>query len=194
MHTAVMGTWPKQALGKGHTVLWGLRGGWENSSGWQVPWRRSPLTRPALGLPSPPRHAPVSPWWRPPALWLATALVSQQFSPQPPPTHSQYNPHFAAGVVGIQLLSHVWLFETPWTAARQASLSFTISRSLLKLMSIESMMLILCHPLLLLPSILSQHQGLFQWMDSSHQVAKVLELQLQHQSSCWGRGSEALVL
>jgi len=46
---------------------------------------------------------------------------------------------------------------TPWTAARQASLSFTISWSLLKLMSIESMMpsnhLILCHPLLLLPSI-----------------------------------------
>ena len=45
----------------------------------------------------------------------------------------------------------------PWTAARQASLSFTISRSLLKLMSIESVMpsnhLILCHPLLLLPSI-----------------------------------------
>ena len=49
------------------------------------------------------------------------------------------------------------LSVTPWTAARQASLSFTISRSLLKLMSIESVMpsnhLILCHPLLLLPSI-----------------------------------------
>ena len=48
-------------------------------------------------------------------------------------------------------------FETPWTAAHQASLSFTISRSLLKLMCIESVMpsnhLILCHPLLLLPSI-----------------------------------------
>ena len=54
-------------------------------------------------------------------------------------------------------LSHVWLFETPWTAARQASLSFTVSRSLFKLMSIESMMpsnhLILCHPFLLLPSV-----------------------------------------
>ena len=49
-------------------------------------------------------------------------------------------------------LSHVQLFVTPWTAARQASLSFTISRSLLKLMSVESVMpsshLILCHPLL----------------------------------------------
>ena len=55
---------------------------------------------------------------------------------------------------------------TPWTAARQASLSFTVSQSLFKLMSTESVMpsnhLILCHPLLLLPSNLSQHQGLFQ--------------------------------
>ena len=53
----------------------------------------------------------------------------------------------------VQSLSSVWLFATPWTAACQASLSFTISWSLLKLMSFESMMpsnhLILCHPLLL---------------------------------------------
>ena len=51
----------------------------------------------------------------------------------------------------------VWLFATPWTATHQASLFFTISRSLLKLMSIESVMpsnhLILCCPLFLLPSI-----------------------------------------
>ena len=57
----------------------------------------------------------------------------------------------------VQSLSHVWLFVTPWTAARQASLSMTNSWSLLKLMSIESVMpcnhLILCHPLLLLPPI-----------------------------------------
>ena len=57
----------------------------------------------------------------------------------------------------VQLLSHVRLFATPWTAARQASLSITTSHSLPKLMSIESVMpsnhLILCHPLLLLPSI-----------------------------------------
>ena len=62
------------------------------------------------------------------------------------------------GFSSVQSLSHVWLFATPWTAARQASLSITNSRSLLKLMSIESVMpsnhLILCHPLLLLPSIL----------------------------------------
>ena len=57
----------------------------------------------------------------------------------------------------VQSLSRVRLFATPWTTARQASLSITNSRSLLKLMSIELVMpsnhLILCHPLLLLPSI-----------------------------------------
>ena len=60
-------------------------------------------------------------------------------------------------VVVVQLLSCVQLFASPWTEAHQASLSFTISWSLLKLMSIESVMpsnhLILCHSLLLLPSI-----------------------------------------
>ena len=57
----------------------------------------------------------------------------------------------------VQSVRCVWLFATPWTAARQASLSFTISQRLLKLMSIESLMpsnhLILCHFLLLLPSV-----------------------------------------
>ena len=57
----------------------------------------------------------------------------------------------------VQLLSHVRLFATPWTAACQASLSITSSQNLLKLMSVRSMMpsnhLILCPPLLLLPSI-----------------------------------------
>ena len=60
-------------------------------------------------------------------------------------------------VVVIQLLNHGWLFATPWTAAHQASLPFTVSRSLLKLRSIESVRpsnyLILCRPLLLPPSI-----------------------------------------
>ena len=60
-------------------------------------------------------------------------------------------------LVLVQSLSHVWLFVTPCTAARQASVSITNSQSLLKLMSIELVMpfnhIILCHPLLLLPSI-----------------------------------------
>ena len=57
----------------------------------------------------------------------------------------------------VQSLSHVWLFATPWTTALQASLSFTVSWSLFKLLSIESVMpsnrLILCCPLLFLPSV-----------------------------------------
>ena len=72
--------------------------------------------------------------------------------------------HLHLKVVGLrkpfvvaQLFSHVWLFVTPWTAARQASLSITISQSLLRLMSIESVMasncLILCGSLPFLPSI-----------------------------------------
>ena len=60
-------------------------------------------------------------------------------------------------VVAVQSLSNIQLFATPWTAACQASLSFTISQSLLKLMSIKWVMpsihLVFCHPLLLLSSI-----------------------------------------
>ena len=81
-------------------------------------------------------------------------------------------------VSSVQSLSHVQLFVTPWTAACQASLSFTVFRSLLKFMSTESVMpsnhLILCIPLA--PPALnpSQHQGLSQGDGSSHQVVKVL--------------------
>ena len=62
-----------------------------------------------------------------------------------------------ANIVVVQWLSHVLLFVTSWTAAHQASLSFSITQSLLRFMYIESVMLsnhlILCHPLLLLPEI-----------------------------------------
>ena len=89
-------------------------------------------------------------------------------------------------ILSVQLLSHVWLFVIPWTAACQAFLYITNFRTLLKLMSIELVIpsnhLIFCRPLFLLPSIF---QGLFQWVSSSHEVAKVLELQLQHQSFQW---------
>ena len=69
---------------------------------------------------------------------------------------SEYEPCFNSvheyRFSSVQLLSHVWLFVTPWTAAHQASLSITNSWSLIKLVSIESVMpyshLILCHPLL----------------------------------------------
>ena len=88
--------------------------------------------------------------------------------------------------VVVQLLSHVWLFATSYTIACQASLPFTISWSLFKLMSIKSVMssnhLILCHPFSFCPqSFLAW--GSFPWVSSSHQVAQVLELHHQHQPS-----------
>ena len=75
------------------------------------------------------------------------------------------------------VMSCVQLYETPWTAACQASLFITNSHSLLKLMFIKSVM----HPTIASSVIpfssafnLSQHQSLFQWVGSLHQVAKVL--------------------
>ena len=94
---------------------------------------------------------------------------------------------FLSIVVVVQSFSCVWLFATPGIAARQASLSFT---HLLELA--QTHVLWVCdviqpsHPLMS-PSPpafnLCQHQGLFQWVHSSHPVAKVLEL--QHQSLQW---------
>ena len=133
-------------------------------------------------------------------------LLSQFVPPSPSPTassspvstsvylfmpcklfHQCHFPRFH--ISSVQSLSHVRFFATPWTAAHQASLSFTISWSLLKLMSIESVMpsnhRILCHPFLFLPSIFPSIRVFFQWVSSSHQVAKLLELQLQHQSFQW---------
>ena len=83
-------------------------------------------------------------------------------------------------ISSVQSLSHVRLFATPWTAARQASLSITNSQSLLNLMSIESVMpsnhLILCHPLFFPPSIFSssrsfQMSQLFAWGGQSTGVS-----------------------
>ena len=89
--------------------------------------------------------------------------------------------HFSS----VQSLSRVQLFVTPWIAAHQACMSFTNSWSSLKLMSVESVMpsshLILSSPSPPAPNP-SQHQNLFHWVNSSHEVAKVLEFQLQHQS------------
>ena len=79
--------------------------------------------------------------------------------------NKQYLSTWYFSIVVVQSLSHVWLFTTSWTAAHQASLSFTVSQSLLTPMSIELVIpsnhLVLCHPLLLLLFYLSQDQGLF---------------------------------
>ena len=60
-------------------------------------------------------------------------------------------------VIVVQLLSHVWLFATPWTTAHQASLSFSISQNLFQLMSVESTMpfnhLVLCYSFVFMPSV-----------------------------------------
>ena len=80
-------------------------------------------------------------------------------------------------------LNRVWLFTTPQTVACQASLSITTSRSLLKLMSIQPSHT-LSSPSPPAPNP-SQHQIVFQWVNSSHEVAKVLEFQLQHHSFQW---------
>ena len=93
-------------------------------------------------------------------------LEGSSLSPQSPRAHRHVLSFVYASfdcncypthISSVQLLSRVRLFATPWTAARQASLSITISRSPPKLMSIESVMpsnhLILCRPLFLLPSI-----------------------------------------
>ena len=90
---------------------------------------------------------------------------------------------FVSQFSSVQLLSYVGLFVMPWTAARQASLSITNSKSLLRFVSIEPVMpsnhLILCCPLLLLPSIFPRIRVFSNWVSSWHQVAKVLEFQFQ---------------
>ena len=130
------------------------------------------LTPPCQAQPSMPTA-----WSAPPSSVLGPSLTF--------PAHYLF---MGSPLIVVQSLSPVWLFAAPWTAAHQASLSFTISRSLLKLMSIKSVMPSNpSHPLLS-PSPafnLSQHQSLFKWVSSSHQVAKVLEFQLQHQSFKW---------
>ena len=80
--------------------------------------------------------------------------------------------------------SHDWLYTTPWTAAHQASLSFTISQSLPQFMSIASVMPS-SHLILTLLSFCFlpfPASGFFKWVDCLNQVTKVLELQLKHQS------------
>ena len=92
------------------------------------------------------------------------------------------------GMVVVQLPNPVWLLATPWTAAWQASLSLTISQSLPKFMSIESVMppnhLILCCLLLLLPSIYPSIR-VFSKKSVLHIRSPMYEFQLQHQSFQW---------
>ena len=100
-------------------------------------------------------------------------------------------------ISSVQLLSLVWLFVTPWTTAHQASLSITNSRSSLKLVSIKSVMPSpdISSSVVPFSSCLQSFSasGFFLISHSSHQEAKVLEFQFQHQSFQWIFRTEFLV-
>ena len=93
-------------------------------------------------------------WW---GLWSMPSLCPHTVNKKAERWIITVQGRYDKEIASVQLLGHVWLFMTPWTADCQASLSITNFWSLLKLMSIESVMpsnhLILCHPFLLLPSI-----------------------------------------
>ena len=143
------------------------------------------------------------------AHWVGDAIQpSHPLSPPSPPTfnHSQhqglfkwvksnkgfnvfsYTNHLSLKVTfsSVQSLSHVWLFVTPCTAASQPSLSLSKLPELALTHIRDAIQA--SNPLLplSLPAFNhSQNQGLFKWVSSSHQVAKILGFQLQHQSFQW---------
>ena len=96
----------------------------------------------------------ISTWVFNKLCWHKTKTLRHTHQPSPPGSPDGSS---ILHVASVQSLSRVRLFVTPWTAAHQASLSISNSQSLLRFMSIESVMpsshLILCHPFLLLPSI-----------------------------------------
>ena len=122
-----------------------------------------------------------------PSQWFDAILTYQFYALLPTPSliltiycfpsFSFCSSFFHLLVVFVESLSCIWLFVTSWTAACQATLSFTTSNS-----CSLSRRCCLTIPLSLTPSPfafnLPHHQGHFQWVDSLHQVAKVLELQL----------------
>ena len=112
---------------------------------WEIPWTEEPGRLQSIGS-----HRVIHNWTDLACTHTELLIWARQCSPLF--ISFNHNDKFNS----VQLLSRVQHFATPWTAARQASLSITNSRSLLKLMSIELVMPsnhILCRPLLLLPSI-----------------------------------------
>ena len=144
----------------------------------------------------------IFPWsWSPPTLLSSACLPAPHTFPFLPKlstsnicstmnvtSWNQNWENFSVQFSSVQPLSHVQLFAIPWIAASQASLSITNSRNSLKLTSIESVMpfshLILFRSPFLSPTIPPSIR-VFSNESSSHQVAKVLEFQLQHQSFQW---------
>ena len=99
------------------------------------------------------------------------------------------------GISSVQSLSRVQLFAIPWIAARQASVHYKLPELTQTHAHWVGDAVQPSHPLLSPPPPApnpSQHQGLFQWVNSSHEVTKVLEFQLQHQSFRWTLGTYLL--
>ena len=120
-----------------------------------------------------------------PIMWMSpVAGQSCVWKPRSPEARKQSKSSFLRSVAVVQSLNHVWLFATPWTVC--STPDFTISWSLLKFMSFVLVMLfnhlILCCPLLLLPSIFPRIRVFSNELTLYIRVVKVLELQLQHQS------------
>ena len=136
--------------------------------------------------------------WQPTLVFLVTKFHGQSrlvgYSPwgckeSDKTEHTHTHVHVAVSISSVQFSrSVVPDSATPWITARQAFLSITNSRSSLTHVHWVSDAIQPSHPLSSpsppVPNP-SQHQGLFQWVNSSHEVAKVLEFQLQHQSFQW---------
>ena len=136
--------------------------------------------------------------WQPTLVFLVTKFHGQRrlvgYSPwgckeSDKTEHTHTHVHVAVSISSVQFSRSVLHDSaTPWITARQAFLSITNSRSSLTHVHWVSDAIQPSHPLSSpsppVPNP-SQHQGLFQWVNSSHEVAKVLEFQLQHQSFQW---------
>ena len=99
--------------------------------------------------------------------------------------HSHYQELELGHTFFVQLLDCVQLFTAPWTAAHQASLHHLPEFAQTQVHWVGDAIQPPCPPPSLPALNLSQHQGLFQWTGTSHQMVKLLELQLQHQSFQW---------
>ena len=129
-----------------------------------------------------------------PGIKLGSPTLEADFLPSEPPGKPSFSVLSPLKIIticllsSVQSLSRVWLFAASWITARQASLSITNSWSTHTHVHWGGDAIQLSHPLSA-PSPPapnpSQPQGLFQWVNSSHEVDKVLEFQLQHQSFQW---------
>ena len=155
-------------------------------------------TRPTCPSPTPgvhPNPCSLTRWCHPTILSSVVPFSSRLQSFPGSGSFQMSRPFASVQFSWVQSLSCARLFATPWSEAHQASRSITNSRSPPKLMSIESVMPSKPYPLsspFPLALNLSQYQGLFKWVNSSHQETKVWKFQLQHQSFQWTTRTDLL--